>query len=218
VTLIVIGLRVGVAIDGILKLHFCVFLLLGVHLLLALPLVGRPANLALLLHLFAELFRELLDLPALRCGMAYGVVHRALHDAVITIGRLTGAFVTSRPATPPTRRYSCGSGCSGQRLAAASLLLVVVAVATALGLSLGAGLALPFCRLEGWGVLGAALRSLGALVNQAEERRNILDVVGGELLQHFLIPYSLAKCNHYRSIGDTRNSIANLREPLDEGA
>jgi hypothetical protein len=41
--------------------------------------------------------------------------------------------------------------------------------------------------------------------------------MGGELLQHLLIPYSLTKCNHYRSIGDTRNGIANLREPLDEG-
>jgi hypothetical protein len=60
-----------------------------------------------------------------------------------------------------------------------------------------------------------ALRSLGSLVHQAEERRNILDVVGGELLQHLLIPYSLAKCNHYKGIGDTRNGIANLREPLD---
>jgi hypothetical protein len=42
--------------------------------------------------------------------------------------------------------------------------------------------------------------------------------VGGELLQHLLIPYPLAKCNNYRSIGDMRNGIANLREPLDEGA
>jgi hypothetical protein len=66
-------------------------------------------------------------------------------------------------------------------------------------------------------VPGTTLRSLGTLVSQAEERRNILDIVG-ELLQHLLIPYSLAKCNHYRSIGDTRNGIVNLREPLDEGA
>jgi hypothetical protein len=42
--------------------------------------------------------------------------------------------------------------------------------------------------------------------------------VGGELLQHLLIPYSLAKCNYHRSIGDTRNDITNLGEPLDEGA
>jgi hypothetical protein len=33
-----------------------------------------------------------------------------------------------------------------------------------------------------------------------------------------LHPYPLAKCNYYRSIGDTRNGIANLRELLDEGA
>jgi hypothetical protein len=101
------------------------------------------------------------------------------------------------------------------------LLLVVVAaaaVAAALGLGPSVGLALPLCRLGDWRVPGAALHSLGALVRQAEERKNILDVVGGELLQHLLISYSLAKCNHYRGIGDTRNGIANLREPLDEGA
>jgi hypothetical protein len=97
----------GVAIDGlqcplgILKLHLCVFLLLGVHLLLALPLAGRRAILALLLHLFAELFHELLDLSALRRGMARGVMHRALRAAVVTIGRLTGVFVASRPTTAP---------------------------------------------------------------------------------------------------------------------
>jgi hypothetical protein len=67
-------------------------------------------------------------------------------------------------------------------------------------------------------VPGAALRSLGALVRQAEEQRTILYVVGGELLQHLPIPYSLAKCIHYRGIGDTRNGIAKVREPLDEGA
>jgi hypothetical protein len=67
-------------------------------------------------------------------------------------------------------------------------------------------------------VSGTALRHLGALVCQAEERRNILDVVGVKFLQHLLIPYSLAKCNYHRSIRDTRNGIANLGEPLDEGA
>jgi hypothetical protein len=63
-----------------------------------------------------------------------------------------------------------------------------------------------------------ALCSPGALVRQAEECRDILDVVGGELHQHLPIPHSLAKCIHNRSIEDTRNGIANLREPLDEGA
>jgi hypothetical protein len=56
--LVVSRLRVKVAIDGlqcplgILELHLYVFLLLQVHLLLALPLAGRRAILALLLHLF----------------------------------------------------------------------------------------------------------------------------------------------------------------------
>jgi hypothetical protein len=63
-----------------------------------------------------------------------------------------------------------------------------------------------------------AFRSPGALVRQTEERRHILDVVGGELLHHLLIPNPLAKCNYYISIGDMRSGIANLREPLDEGA
>jgi hypothetical protein len=97
-------------------------------------------------------------------------------------------------------------------------LLLLVAAATALGLGPGAGLALPLCHLGGWGVPGVALCSLGTLVRHAEEHRHILDIVGGELLQHLLIPYSLVKCNHYRSIRDMRNGIANLREPLDEGA
>jgi hypothetical protein len=103
-------------------------------------------------------------------------------------------------------------------VAVSLLLLVVVAIDAALGLCPSIGLAPPLRHLGDWGVPGVALWSLGALVHQAEERRDILDVVGGELLQHLLIPYSLAKCNYHRSIRDTRNNIANLGEPLDEGA
>jgi hypothetical protein len=150
--------------------------------------------------------------------MARGVVHEALCAAVVTIGWLTGAFITFRLAMAPSHRCRCGRGRSGQWLVAASLLLVVaVAVVAALGLCPDVGLALPLCRLGDWGVPGMTLHSLGTLVCHVEERRNILDVVGGELLQHLLIPYSLVKCNHHRSIGDTGNGIANLREPLDEG-
>jgi hypothetical protein len=83
---------------------------------------------------------------------------------------------------------------------------------------LSAGCALPLCRLGGWGVPSTTFHNHGALVHQVEERGHILNVVCGELLQYLLIPYPLAKCNYYRSIGDTRNGIANLREPLDEGA
>jgi hypothetical protein len=75
--------------------------------------LGRRAILALLLHLFTELFRELLDLPALRCGMARGVMHRVLRVAVVAIGQLMGVFVTSLLAMTPTRCYSYGSGCPG---------------------------------------------------------------------------------------------------------
>jgi hypothetical protein len=113
------------------------------------------------------------------------------------------------------------SGPSDQRLVATNLLVVVVvavAIATIWGLGPGARRALPLCHLGGWGVSGTAFRGPGALVRQAKERGHILDVVGGKLLHHLLIPYPLAKCNYYRSIGDTRNGIVNLREPLDEGA
>jgi hypothetical protein len=90
-TLVVIGLRVRVTIDGlqcppgILELHLYIFLLLWVHFLFALPLAGRCAILALLLHLVTELFRELLDLSALQRGMACGVMHRALCVADVAI-------------------------------------------------------------------------------------------------------------------------------------
>jgi hypothetical protein len=59
-TLIVTRLKVKVAIDdlqcppGILELHLYVFLLLQVNFLFALPLMGRCAILARLLHLLAE--------------------------------------------------------------------------------------------------------------------------------------------------------------------
>jgi hypothetical protein len=142
-------------------------------------------------------------------------VHRAHRTTVITIRQLTGAFVASWPATAPTHRYSCNSGCPGQRLGAATFLLLLLLLPPPWAWAPALGLLSPFAtwvagECQAWPSI--------ALVYQAEERRNILDVVGGELLQHLLIPYSLAKCNHYRSIGDTRNGITNLREPLDEGA
>jgi hypothetical protein len=130
--LVVTGLRVGVAIDGlqcplgILKLHFCIFLLLGEHLLLALPLSGRRAILVLLLHLFTELFRELLDLSALHRGMARGVVHRALCAAVVAIGQLTGVFVTSQTATAPPAAAAAAVGVPASgRLPPAFFLLLL---------------------------------------------------------------------------------------------
>jgi hypothetical protein len=58
----------------------------------------------------------------------------------------------------------------------------------------------------------------GILVCQAEKLNDILVVVCGELLQHLLIPHTLAKCNYNRSIENARDGVANLGEPLDEGA
>jgi hypothetical protein len=67
-------------------------------------------------------------------------------------------------------------------------------------------------------VPSTALCGLDALVRRAEERRDILDVMGDELLQHPLIPHTLVKYSHNRSVGDTGNGITNLGEPLNEGA
>jgi hypothetical protein len=66
--------------------------------------------------------------------------------------------------------------------------------------------------------VGYARHDPDSLVRQAKELCDILDVMHGELLQHLLIPHILAKCNHNRSIGDTRNGVANLEKPLNEGA
>jgi hypothetical protein len=63
-----------------------------------------------------------------------------------------------------------------------------------------------------------ALYGPDTFVHQVEELSDILDVMHGELLQHLLISHTLVKCNHKRSIGDMRDGVANLREPLDEGA
>jgi hypothetical protein len=58
----------------------------------------------------------------------------------------------------------------------------------------------------------------GTYVRQAKKLCDILDVMHGELLQHLLIPHTLAKYNYNRSIRDMRNGVTNLRELLNEGA
>jgi hypothetical protein len=63
---------------------------------------------------------------------------------------------------------------------------------------------------------GVAFCGPGALVRQDEELGDILDVVHGELLQHLLVSHTLTKCNHNISIGNERDDVANLGEPLDE--
>jgi hypothetical protein len=65
---------------------------------------------------------------------------------------------------------------------------------------------------------GTALCGPGTFVRHAEKLHDILDVMCGKLFQYLLIPHTLAKHDYNRSIGNMRNCVANLREPLDEGA
>jgi hypothetical protein len=97
------------------------------------------------------------------------------------------------------------------------LLILVVIVAATLSSSSRLGLALLACLRGRRGVPGLALCGRSALVRQAEELSNILDVVRGKVLQHLLISHTLTKCNQNKCIGDTSDGVANLREPLDEG-
>jgi hypothetical protein len=65
---------------------------------------------------------------------------------------------------------------------------------------------------------GTAFCSPCTLVCQAEELGGILYVMCVQLLQHLLVPHTLAECNNNRSIGDVRDGVVNLGEPLDKGA
>jgi hypothetical protein len=146
--LVVTELRVGVDIDDlhlpldILERDLFILLLLRIHFLFALLLAGRRAFLVLLLQLFAVLFRELLDLPALTRDVVHRVMHQASGVAVITTGHLMGVLDASW-AFAPTHCHSCSCGCTSQRLAiAANLLLLVVLVVVVAVLSSGPTIAL----------------------------------------------------------------------------
>jgi hypothetical protein len=103
--LVVTGLRVRTAINsleapfGFLEPHSILLVLFRVCLLFALPLVGRCVVAALLFQLFAVLFCELLDLPALLDAVACGVVHWTMRPSVIAVGRLSPQGPQPPPAT-----------------------------------------------------------------------------------------------------------------------
>jgi hypothetical protein len=113
--LVVAGLGVGVAIDGlhlplgILEHHLFILLLLRIHLLFALLMAGRCTFLARLLLLFVEVFHELLDLSVLTHVVAHRVMNQALGATVVTAGCLMRALVTSW-ASAPTHHHSCSCG------------------------------------------------------------------------------------------------------------
>jgi hypothetical protein len=108
-------------------------------------------------------------------------------------------------------------------LASAALghLLVVVVIIAVVAAALSCGSCIGFvilaCLRGTCGVPCTTFCGPSALVRQAEELCDILDVMCGKLLQHLLIPHTLVKCNHSRCIGDMRFGVANLREMLDEG-
>jgi hypothetical protein len=122
-TLVVTGLGVGMAVDGLqvpfgsLEPQIVILVLLGVYLLFALSfgstlsLAGWRGTFALLLlfQLLTVLFRELLDFPALSDDVVHGVVHRAMRATVITAGCLVGTLVTLW-ASIPTRCCSSRGG------------------------------------------------------------------------------------------------------------
>jgi hypothetical protein len=87
--LIVAGLEVGEAIDGlhlplgILECHFFIPLLFRIYLLFAFPLAGRHAFSARLLLSLTELLYELLDLPTLTRAVARRVMHHALPSSLL---------------------------------------------------------------------------------------------------------------------------------------
>jgi hypothetical protein len=143
--LVVTGLGLGVIVDGlhfplsVLEHHLLILVLLGVHLLFALPLAGRRAFLARLLLLLVELFHKLLDFLAITHTVACGVMYRASCATVIAARHLMGVLVASWASASTGRSSSsCGSGGAGQRLVVATgfLLLVPVVVAAALGVRL----------------------------------------------------------------------------------
>jgi hypothetical protein len=108
-------------------------------------------------------------------------------------------------------------------LASAALghLLVVVVIIAVVAAALSCGSCIGFvilaCLRGRCGVPCTTFCGPSALVRQAEELCDILDVMCGKLLQHLLIPHTLVKCNHSRCIGDMSFGVANLREMLDEG-
>jgi hypothetical protein len=61
-----------------------------------------------------------------------------------------------------------------------------------------------------------ALGGSGAFVGQSKECGDSLHVMRGQLLQHFLITYSLSECRDDGSIENVRYSTSHLGEAGDE--
>jgi hypothetical protein len=150
--LVVAGLRVGVAVNGlhlplgILECHLFVLRPFRIHLLLALPLAGRCAFLAWLLLFLTELFRGLLDLPALTHVVARRLMYGASSATIVAVGHLTGVLVASWVSAPTCLySYSCGGSSQQLVVVVGLLLLLAFVVASALSSSPCIGLAILAC-------------------------------------------------------------------------
>jgi hypothetical protein len=158
-----------------------------------------------LLAPFVDTFCEINDLVKLRGTVATVGVHRAW--AVVTLLR---SWVLVAIAPGPGR--GCNDQSGGSRLLVVTVLLLFLLTvpgdgtrATRLG---NPGL---------WGrVPCTALGGSSAFVGQSKECGDSFHVVRGQLLQHFLIAYSLTEGRDDGSIGNARYSTSHLSEAGDE--
>jgi hypothetical protein len=158
-----------------------------------------------LLAPFADTFCEINDVVTLRGTVATVGVHRAW--AAVTLLR-PWALVAIAPALG----RGCNDQSGGPRLLVVAVLLLFLLTVPGDG-TRPTRLGIP----DLWGrVLCTALGGSGAFVSQSEECGDSFHVVRGQLLQHFLITYSLTEGRDDGSIGNTGYSTSHLGEAGDE--
>jgi hypothetical protein len=150
---------------------------------------------------FADTFHEINDLAALRGPVATVGVYRA--RAAATPLRSWALVVVARA---PGR--SCNDQSGGSQLLVVAILLLFLL------LVLGGGTRAARLGSPGlWGrVPCTTLGGSGTLVSQSKERGDSFHVTRGQLLQHFLVTYSLSEGRDDGGIRNTRYSTSHLDE------
>jgi hypothetical protein len=179
--------------------------LVVVLLLFVGPTARRGAVFGRQLAPLANAFCEVNDLATLRCTVATIRVHRAWTTPTLLRSRALVAVALASG-------HCCGHQSSGPwPLVVAVLFLFLLSVprdgprASRLGSPSLRG-RVPCTTLDG----------SGAFVGQGEERRDSFHVMCGQLLQHFLIMYSLSESRDDRSIRNMRYCTSYLGEAGDE--
>jgi hypothetical protein len=109
-----------------------------------------------------------------------------------------------------------GRGCDNQS-GGPRLLVVAVLLLFLLSIPGGSTRATQLGNSGLWGrVLCTTLGGSGALIGQSEECGDSFHVMCGQLLQHFLIAYSLSEGRDYGSIRNARYGTSHLGEVGDE--